>query len=71
MKMDNLVVLMVNGRTATRYEHFGESIPKFVNTMRTWDKAGVLTVKSNAAPKVADKGKVCIIVGYSDMHAGD
>ena len=35
-KLDNLVVTTINGKTATRYEHFGEELPKFVKNMKTW-----------------------------------
>ena len=69
--MDNLTVVNINGKDATRFEHFGEDIPNFVKSLRTWGEAGVVTLKSKATPKVGDRGKVCIFVGYAELHASD
>ena len=69
--MDNLVIININGKEATRFEHFGDKLPTFVKAMKTWGKAGVVTLKNKATPKVGDRGKVCIFVGYADMHASD
>ena len=69
--MDNLVIVNINGVEKTRYEHFEDKLPSFVKALRTWGKAGVVTLKNKATPKVGDRGKVCIFVGYADMHASD
>ena len=69
--MDNLTVITIDNKEGTRYEHFKEEIPPFVKALRTWGEAGVVTLKGKATPKVGNRGKVCIFVGYSDMHTGD
>ena len=69
--LDNLVIIELNNKEMTRYEHYGEAIPKWANHMRTWGEAGVVTLKSNATPKVGNRGKTCIFVGYSKMHSGN
>ena len=35
-KLDNLIAIEINGKVKTRYEHFGNSIPKFAKKLRTW-----------------------------------
>lgn len=66
-KLDNLVVTTINQKMATRYEHFGEELAKFVNSTRTWSKVGVVSLKCTSSPR----DTVCIFVGYLDMHAAD
>ena len=70
-KIDNLIITIINGKMAVRYKHFGEQLPNFVNSMRTWGKAGVVTLKTRSTPIISDWGTVCIFVGYFGMHAGD
>lgn len=70
-QMDNLMVIKVDGKEATRYEHFGEPLPKFANFLRTWGEAGTVKTKTKTTPKLANKGAQCMFVGYADDHAGD
>jgi hypothetical protein len=59
-KLDGLAVITLDGKTATRYEHFGETNPAFSKHLRTWGEAGTLTLKSHATPKIADRGVACL-----------
>ena len=68
-KLDGLVMIDVNGKTKSRYEHFFGSRPKFSEHIRTWGEAGTVTtyIKTNK-PKVMDRGVTCMFVGYPDEH---
>lgn len=46
--LDGLAVIEVDGKLATRYEHWGAEIPRFTKHLRTWGVAGVVTLKSKA-----------------------
>ena len=70
-KLDGLVIVSINGKKATRYEHFGLPIPKFVEFLRTWGEAGVVKTKTKTATKLTSKGSSCMFVRYADNHAGD
>ena len=67
--LDGLVVVEINGVTKTRLEHWGAALPKWSNALRTWDEEGVVTLKSKMNPKMANKGKACMFVGYAPQHA--
>jgi len=70
-KLDGLVVTTINGKSQTRYEHFGYKIPKFASYLKTWGKAGIVKTKSKTEAKLKNKGTIYIMVGYADEHDGD
>jgi hypothetical protein len=70
-KLDGLTVITLNGKTATRYEHFGNANPEFSKHLRTWGEAGTVTLKTKGTSKVGDRGIACIMVDYSSNHTGD
>jgi len=68
---DGLVVVEIDGKKATRYEHFAGKLPKFAQYLRTWGEAGTVTVRKKMSPKLADRGITCMFVGYATNHDGD
>jgi hypothetical protein len=70
-KLDGLTVITLDGKTATRYEHFGDANPKFFKHLRTWGGAGLVTLKTKGTPKVGDRGIACMMVDYSINYTGD
>ena len=68
---DGLMVKTIDGRTATRFEHFGDEIPRFARNLRIWGEAGVVSLRDLKTPKIGDKGLVCMFVGYALQHPSD
>jgi hypothetical protein len=69
--LDGLMIININGSKKTRYEHWGGSLPKFVNHLRTWGEAGTVTTAHNFKGKVIPRGTHCIFIGYAIDHPGD
>jgi hypothetical protein len=69
--MDGLIVTTIEGKTATRYEHWCGRLPKWVKHLRTWGESGTVKVKTDTTPKIVDRGIQCMFVGYSKDHDGD
>ena len=70
-KLDNLLVSTINGKTGTRYEHFGATIPTFTQHLRVWGEAGTVKTHTKRDGKLADRGTACMFVDYAVDHAGD
>jgi hypothetical protein len=68
-KLDGLILIMLDGETKTRYEHWCGQKPAFAAHLRTCGEAG--TVKVKKPPKSKYKGVTCMMLGYADDHAGD
>ena len=49
-----LVVVEINGKKATRFEHWYGKNPAFVNHLQTWGEAGTVKIKNLVTPKIAD-----------------
>lgn len=69
--LDGLVPVMVNGKLATRFEHWGGSNPQFAKHLRTWGEAGTVKTRDKMTPKLSDRGVQCMFVGYALEHSGD
>jgi hypothetical protein len=69
--LDGLKVTDIDGKVATRYEHWCGKLPKWVKHHRTWGECGTVKVKNETTPKKADRGISCMFVGYSKDHDGD
>jgi hypothetical protein len=63
--LDRLNVTDIDGKVATRYEHWCGQLPKRVKHLRTWGECGTVKVKNDTTPKIADRGISCMFVGYS------
>mmetsp|Transcript_18815 Transcript_18815/g.23344 ORF Transcript_18815/g.23344 Transcript_18815/m.23344 type:complete len:1201 (+) Transcript_18815:436-4038(+) len=70
-KLDGLTVIELDGKVATRYEHWYGRNPAFKDHLRTWGEAGTVTMKVTGTPKIADRGITCMMIGYADNHDGD
>ncbi|MGH7955289.1 MAG: reverse transcriptase domain-containing protein [Gloeomargaritales cyanobacterium] len=69
--LDGLVVVKIDNKTATRYEHFFGKNPAFATHLRTWGEAGTVKIKTTMTPKLHDRGEQCVFVGYAKNHDGD
>ena len=67
--LSNLTVVKLNGKTATRYEHFHEAIPHYAKHLWIWGKAGTVSMSKNG--KVVNRGTPMIFIGYDKNHARD
>ena len=43
--LDGLVVITIDGKEATRYEHWCGKNPDFTAHLRVWGEAGTVTIK--------------------------
>ena len=69
--LDSLLVIEIEGKTASRYEHFHGHKSKITAHLRTWGKAGTVKTKRGMIPKTDDRGLICMMVGYAVNHGGD
>jgi len=68
---DGLVVVEIDRTKLTRFEHLFKKIPKFAKHLRTWGEAGTVKTKQKMAPKLENRGDMCMFVGYALDHDGD
>ena len=68
-KLDSLVIVNDDGVKKIRVEHYANILPRWVNHMRTFGKAG--TVRTGEYGKVGDRGVTMMMVGYADNHEGN
>jgi hypothetical protein len=69
--LDYLTVLKIGNQEATRYEHWCGNNPEFSEYLRTWGEVGTVKIKTNATPRIGDRGIQCMFVGYSLDHTAD
>ena len=69
--LDGLTVIEIDGKKATRFEHWKGTNPAFAGHLRTWGEAGTVKTKTKTTPKLFDKGVHCMFVGYAESHDGD
>ena len=69
--LDGLMIVEVDGKLASRFEHFAGKNPKCANHLRTWGEAGTVKLHDKMAPKLGDRGVTCMMVGYPKDHTGD
>ena len=67
--LTSLAVVILNGKTAMRYEHFHEAKPPYAKRLRTWREAGTVSMGKNG--KVGNRGTPMIFISYAKNHAGD
>jgi hypothetical protein len=49
----------------------GEPIATFVKNLRECGEVGIIKLRTSTTPKIYDRGKPCMFVGYCLNHAGD
>lgn len=64
-KLDWLVLITLNGKTDTCAKHYCGKNARFAKHLCTWGEAGMVTLTSKAKPKSADRGMVCMFIGYT------
>ena len=69
--LDGLASITLDGKTATRYEHWSGTNPDFAQHLRIWGEAGTVKTCSKQTPKVVDRGVHCMMIGYAIDHTGD
>jgi hypothetical protein len=69
--LDELTVIKIGNKEATRYEHWCGKNPDFSEYLRTWGEVGTVKIKANSTPKIGDRGIQCMLVGYSFDHTAD
>jgi hypothetical protein len=70
-RLDALVVITLQGKTLTRFEHFYGKLPPYLKHLHTWGEAGVVKLKTKTSPKMLNKGLTCMFVGYPANHSSD
>jgi hypothetical protein len=56
---------------AMKIKHFSNSIPAFVNHLRTFGEASVVTIAGTIKKKFDMRGLLCLMGGYCTDRAGD
>jgi hypothetical protein len=69
--LDSLLSIKLGDKTATRWEHYYGEKPKFGPYLKIWGMAGVVKTKMVGTPKLQDRGKVCMFIGYAENHHVD
>ena len=69
MKLDSLVIVDIDGVKKTGVKHYANILPRWVNHMRTFGKAG--TIRTGTVGKVGNRGVTMMMVGYADNHEGN
>jgi hypothetical protein len=69
--LDGLTLIEIGNQEATRYEHWCGKNPEFSEHLCTWGEVGTVKIKTNATPKIGDRGIQCMFVGYSLDHTAD
>jgi hypothetical protein len=67
--LKNLVPIILNGESKTRWEHAGHKLPVWVKNLQTFEEAG--TVKEGKKGKVLDRGVTMMFAGYNNYHSGN
>ncbi len=67
--LNNLVPVILNGETKTRWEHASHKLPLWVKNLRTFGEAG--TIKEGKKGKVLDRGVTMMFLGYNNYHSGN
>ena len=68
---DGLMLVELNGVLKSRFEHFCGQNPKCTKYLRTWGEAGTVKLCQKMTPKLSDRGKTCMMIGYAHDHNGD
>ena len=69
--LDGLQMVTIDGKEATRYEHWCGKNPDFAQHLRIWGEAGTVKLRTSMTPKLSDRGATCMMVGYAWNHPGD
>ena len=69
--LDNLVPIDIDGTIKPRVEHWCGKIPGCAHHLHKWGESGVVKIKDETTPKLADCVITCMMVGHAKQHSGD
>jgi hypothetical protein len=64
--LDGLIVMELNSKISTRYDHLYGVNPPWAKLLKNWGEEG--TVKTATTPKLAGRRVQCMMVGYAEQH---
>ena len=68
---DGLMIVELNRRNESQFEQFFGKNPKCSAHLRMWGEAGTIKLCQKMTPKLSDRGKTCMMIGYAHDHGGD
>jgi hypothetical protein len=69
--LDGLTVVELEDKKLTPFENWEAQLPRSVNNLRKWGEIGIVKLHKDTTPKVYDRDKPCMFVGYCLNHAGN
>ena len=69
MNLNNLAVVILNGKAAIRYEDFHELKPCYAKHFRIWGEAGTVSTRKNR--KIGNRETPLIFIDYAKNNAMD
>ena len=69
-QLDWLIVTNIDGEKKSKYEHFFGQKTCFLEVLRNFGEAGVITVTKQLKAKFMDQVVKSIMVGYCEEHSG-
>jgi hypothetical protein len=66
--MKNLQPIELNGIVKSRIEHLMGAKPNWATNLRKFSEVGTVKTRTKQQPKLADRGIICIFVGYPKNH---
>ena len=66
--LDRLTIITIDGKAATRVEHWCGEIPRWSKALRTWGEAGVVKTAYKTTVKRKPRGIAYMFVGYALNH---
>jgi len=69
--LDGLLMVTVNGKRVTCYQHMFGINPQWTKHMRLFGEAGTVKLATGTSPKLADRGVQCMMVGCAENHNGN
>ena len=66
-----MAVIDIDGKQATRYEHFFLSNLSFAKKLRSWGEARVVKIRIWSTNKIYYRGALCMMVGYNHGSVAD
>ena len=62
-----LMIVELNRKLASQFEHFFGENPKCVAYLWTWGEASTIKLCQKMTPKFSDHGKTCMMIGYAHL----
>ena len=70
-QLDDLCVVEFKNENKSRYEHWENKKSNLTDNLVPWGTAGTVKIKKAHQAKLNDRGKIMMMVGYAEEHAGD